>query len=233
MSALDTTERRETMNRDLGVWTYEDCALVLIDYQPEMFEVIRSETDADLVELNVRLLARTAKALDMPIVLSTVGVGYGFNGPTVPAILSELEGIDPIDRTSMNAFEDDAFREAVAATGRKRLIIGGLHTEICLTFASVQALKDGYDVMYVTDAVGGRSQVAHRTGIERLGHAGAVATTALAVNTELFRDWATPAAGPARDVIYWYFTEVPRVTAAVGVADAEKQAATSALQGAG
>ena len=72
------------MNRDLGVWTYEDCALVLIDYQNEMFEVIRSETPADLVELNVRLLAKTAKALDMPIVLSTVGVGYGFNGPTLP-----------------------------------------------------------------------------------------------------------------------------------------------------
>ncbi len=65
------------MNKELGVWTYEDCALVLIDYQKEMFEVIRSETVADLVELNVRLLAKTAKALDMPIVLSTVGVGFG------------------------------------------------------------------------------------------------------------------------------------------------------------
>ena len=220
------------MNRDLGVWTYEDCALLLIDYQNEMFEVIRSETPADLVELNVRLLAKTAVALEMPIVLSTVGVGYGFNGPTLPSILDELEGIEPIDRTSMNAFEDQAFREAVEATGRKRLIIGGLHTEICLTFATVQALKDGYDVMYVTDAVGGRSQVAHRTGIERLGHAGAVSTTALAVNTELFRDWATPAAGPARDVIYWYFTEVSKLTDQVGVAEAEKRAAAAALQGA-
>jgi nicotinamidase-related amidase len=219
------------MNRDLGVWTYEDCALVLIDYQNEMFEVIRSETDAALVELNVRLLAKTARALGMPIVLSTVGVGYGFNGPTLPSILGELDGIEPIDRTSMNAFEDGAFRAAVEATGRKRLIIGGLHTEICLTFASVQALQDGYDVMYVTDAVGGRSQVAHRTGIERLAHAGAVPTTALAVNTELFRDWATPAAAPARDVIYWYFTEVSRLTELVGVAAAEKQAA-AALQGA-
>jgi nicotinamidase-related amidase len=220
------------MNNDLGVWTFEDCALLLIDYQKEMFEVIRSETDADLVELNVRLLAKTAKALDVPIVLSTVGVEYGINGPTIPSILSELEGIEPIDRSSMNAFEDDAFREAVKATGRKRLIIGGLHTEICLTFASVQALKDGYDVMYVTDAVGGRSQVAHRTGIERLAHAGAAPTTALAVNTELFRDWATPQAGPARDVIYWYFTEVTKLTPDVGVADAEKQAAVAALQGA-
>ena len=92
------------MNKELGVWTHEDCALVLIDYQPAMFEVIRSETAADLVELNVRLLAKTAKALDMPIVLSTVGVGFGFNGPTVPSILAELEGHEPIDRSSMNAF---------------------------------------------------------------------------------------------------------------------------------
>jgi len=93
-------------------------------------------------------------------------------------------------------------------------------------------LKDGYDVMFVIDAVGGRSQTAHRTGIERLSHAGAVPTTALAVNTELFRDWASPAAGAARDVIYWYFTEVPKHTTAVGVAEAEKQAAAAVLQGA-
>src|SRR3954466_10646079 len=127
------------MSKELGVWTYEDCALVLIDYQNAMFEVIRSETSADLVEMHVRLLAKTAKAFDMPIVLSTVGVGYGFNGPPLPSILSELGGIEPIDRTSMNAFEDAAFSEAVNATGRKRLIIGGLHTEICLEFAGVQA----------------------------------------------------------------------------------------------
>jgi nicotinamidase-related amidase len=213
------------MNRDLGVWTHEDCALVLIDYQKEMFEVIRSETGADLVELNVRLLARTAKAFDMPIVLSTVGVEYGINGPTLPTILSELDGIEPIDRTSMNAFEDQAFRAAVEATGRKRLIIGGLHTEICLSFATVEALRNGYDAQFVTDAVGGRSQTAHRTGIERLSHAGAVPSTALAVNTELFRDWAGPLAGRALDVIHWYFLEVLKLTDEVGVAEAEKLAA--------
>jgi nicotinamidase-related amidase len=215
------------MKSELGVWTADDCALVLIDYQNEMFEVIRSETGADLVELHVRLLARTAKAFDMPIVLSTVGVGYGFNGPTLPSVLSELDGIEPIDRASMNAFEDQAFREAVAATGRKRLIIGGLHTEICLTFATVEALKNGYDVLYVTDAVGGRSQIAHRTGIERLAHAGAVPTTALAVTTELFRDWGGPLREPALDVIYWYFSAVPELTDEVGVAEAEKVAASA------
>jgi nicotinamidase-related amidase len=199
--------------------------LVLIDYQKEMFEVIRSETDAELVELNVRLLAKAAKAFDVPIVLSTVGVGYGINGPTLPRILDELEGIEPIDRSSMNAFEDVAFRAAVERTGRRRLIVGGLHTEICLTFATVEALRNGYDTMFVTDAVGGRSQVAHRTGIERLSHAGAVPTTALAVVTELFRDWASPQAAPALEVIHWYFREVPELTSEVGVAEAEKLAA--------
>jgi hypothetical protein len=127
----------------------------------------------------------------------------------------------------MSAFEDQAFREAVEATGRKRLIIGGLHTEICLTFATVEALKDGYEVLYVTDAVGGRSQTAHRTGIDRLAHAGAVPTTALAVVTELFRDWAGPLREPALDVIYWYFTAVSKLTDDVGVAEAEKLAASS------
>jgi len=180
------------MNRDLGVWTSENCALVLIDYQKEMFETIRSETSAELADLNVRLLARAARAFDMPIVLSTVGVKYGINGPTHASILSELPGVQPIDRTSMNAFEDRAFSDAVRNTGRKRLIVGGLHTEICLTFAVVQALKDGYEGMFVADAVGGRSQSAHRTAIERMAHAGAVPSTALAVVTELFRDWASP-----------------------------------------
>ena len=214
-------------NNNLGVWTYQDCALVLIDYQKEMFDSIRSETSADLVELHARLLAKTATAFKMPIVLSTVGVGAGFNGPTRPSILAELPGVPVIDRSSMNAFEDRAFRDAVKQTGRKRLIFGALHTEICLTFACVQALKDGYDVMYVADAVGGRSQVAHRTAIDRLAHAGAVPTTALAVLTELFRDWRSPMAKQALEVIEWYFAEVPRVSKDIGVDVREKAGATA------
>jgi len=215
--------------KDLGVWKAEDVALVLIDFQSEMFEVIRSETDRHTAELNVRLLAKTAKAYGVPVVLSTVGVKLGFNGPTLPSIQAELPDLEPIDRTSMNAFEDSAFRAAVEATGKKRLIIAGLHTEICLAFAAVQALTDGYDVLFVTDAVGGRSQAAHRTAIDRLTAAGAVPTTALAVTTELFRDWAGPLATGARDVIMWYFDEAPRHTDAIGVAEAEKAFAASYL----
>ena len=211
------------MPSNLGVWTNENSALVLIDYQKEMFEVIRSETSAELAELHVRLLAKTAKALDMPIVLSTVGVKFGINRPTQPSILAQLPGLEPIDRSSMNAFEDSAFTDAVKKTGRKRLIIGGLHTEICLAFAVVEALKNGYECMFVTDAVGGRSQVAHRTAIERLTHAGAVPNTALAVVCELFRDWASPLMPKAREAIYWYFGEAIKQKADVGISDVEKQ----------
>lgn len=133
--------------------------------------------------------------------------------------------VEVIDRTSMNAFEDRAFIEAVKKTGRKRLIFGGLPTGICLTFAVFQALKNGYEGLFVVDAVGGRPQAAHRTAIERLAHAGALPNTALSLVTELFRDWASPVADKARDVIYRYFAEVSRVNANVRVSEVEKQAA--------
>src|ERR1700719_2212551 len=199
------------MNKDLGVWTSEEAALVLIDYQKEQLESIRSETPADLIEFHVRWLVKVAKAFDVPIVLSTVGVGYGFNSPTQPAILAELPDIEPIDRSSMDSFEDKAFRDAVAATGRKRLIFGGLQTEVCLAFAVVDALKDGYEAQFVTDAVGSRSQIEHRT--------------AIGVFCELFRDWAGPLGEAAQELSGWYFREVPKVTDTVGVADAEARRA--------
>jgi nicotinamidase-related amidase len=210
------------MNKDLGVWTSEDCALVLIDYQKEQLESIRSETDADLVALHARWLARTARAFEVPIVLSTVGVEYGFNSPTDPAILAEMPDIEPIDRSSMNSFEDQAFREAIEATGRKRLIFGALQTDVCLAFAVVDALKDGYDAMFVTDATGSRTQVEHRTAIDRLSNAGAVPNTAVGVVCELFRDWAGPLGDAAREATGWYFIEVAKVTDEVGIAEAER-----------
>jgi nicotinamidase-related amidase len=217
------------MNRDLGVWTSEDTALVLIDYQPDQFESIRSETPADLIELHTRWLARAAKAFDVPIVLSTIGVDSGTNGPTVPAIAAELEGVESIDRSSTNSFESEAFRDAVKATGRKRLIFGALQTEVCLAFAVIEALKAGYEAQFVTDAVGSRSEIAHRTGIERLSLAGAVPNTALGVVAEWFRDWAGPLAAPAREVTGWYLRELPKVTTTVGIAEAEAARAQAAV----
>jgi hypothetical protein len=151
-----------------------------------------------------------------------VGVENGIFSPTQPAILAELRDVEPIDRSTMNAFENQAFRDAVAATGRKRLIIGGLHTEVCLALATVEALKNGYDAMFVTDAVGGRSQVMHRTAIERLSHAGGVPNTALAVVCELFRDWAGPLGDAGREVTGWYLAEAAKLPGeVVGIAPAE------------
>ena len=219
------------MNRDLGVWTNEDSALVLIDYQRDQFESIRSETPADLIELNTRWLARAAKAFDVPIVLSTIGVESGTNGPTQPAIVAELEGIEPIDRSSTNSFDSDAFREAVAAMGRRRLIFGALQTEVCLAFAVIEALKAGYEAEFVTDAVGSRSEIAHRTGVRRLSLAGAVPNTTLAVVMEWFRDWAGPLAEPARRVTGGTSPRSPKVTDTVGVSEAEAALAQAALAG--
>lgn len=193
-----------------GVWKYEESALLLIDYQKDMFEQIRSETRAELIDLNIRLLIKTAKAFNMPIVLSTVGVEAGINHPTVPSILAELPGIKVIDRSSMNAWEDPAFRAAVEKTGRKRLIFGALYTEICLAFPVIDALKDGYDVTFPVDAVGGMSQLAHTTAIQRLAHAGAIPNTSLALVTELFRDWASPVADKARELVKWYLAELAK-----------------------
>lgn len=202
------------MTPSQGVWTYEDTALILIDYQKEMFDTVRSETSPELIDLNVRLLIKAAKAFGMPIILSTVGVEMGVNGPTRQSILDELPGVTPIDRSSMNAWEDKAFLDAVKATGKKRLIFGALYTEICLAYPVIEALKDGYDVSYVVDAVGGLSQLAHRTAIERLAHAGAVPNTALALVTELFRDWKSPVADKAREIIKPYLAQVKAFAAA-------------------
>jgi nicotinamidase-related amidase len=137
----------------------------------------------------------------------------GVNGPTRASILSELPGIQAIDRPTMNAWEDHLFREAVNATGRKRLVFGGLYTEICLAFPVVEALKDGYDVTFVVDAVGGMSQLAHRAAVERLSHAGAIPNTAFALVCELFRDWRSPVADKAREIIKWYLAEVQTLAA--------------------
>lgn len=194
-----------------GLFKHEDSALILIDYQMEMFDAVQSETTAELIDLNVRLLIKAAKAFDMPIILSTVGVEMGVNGPTRQSILDELPDIDVIDRSSMNAWEDKPFREAVKKTGRKRLIFGALYTEICLAYPVVEAMADGFDVTFVVDAVGGLSQLAHRTAIDRLAHAGAVPNTSLAIVTELFRDWKSAVADQARGIIKPYLAEVQKV----------------------
>lgn len=196
-----------------AVWNHDEVALLLIDYQPEMFTNIRSETRPELIDLNTRFLIRVARALDIPVVLSTVGVEMGVNKPTRESIAAELPGAAVIDRSSMNAWEDKPFMQAVKATGKKRLVFCALYTEICLAFPVVDALKEGYEVTIVSDAVGGLSQIAHATAIDRMTHAGAIPNTALALATEFFRDWKSAEAEKLRPLIIWYLGEVAKLQA--------------------
>jgi len=202
------------MGTNSGVFKHEESALILIDYQPEMFEQVKSKPSEGLIDANVRLLIGAAKAFDMPVILSTVGVQMGVNHPTKHSIRSAIPDAKEIDRSSMDAWEDSAFRTAVVATKRKRLIFGALWTEICLAFPVLEAMNAGYDVMFVVDAVGGRSQLIHETAIQRLVSAGAIPNTALALVTELFRDWRSPLADKARAVIKPYYKELEQLSQA-------------------
>jgi nicotinamidase-related amidase len=133
----------------------------------------------------------------LPIILSTVNVQTGANKPTVQPLLDALGNIKVYDRTTINAWEDVEFRKAVEATGRKKLVMTALWTEACLTFPTLDALRAGYDVYPVVDAVGGTSVDAHLTGLRRVEQAGAQLTSIPQLLCELQRDWARKDTVPA------------------------------------
>ena len=169
--------------------TPQNAALVVIDYQPSQFAAVRS-MDPDLLLENIVSTVKTAKAFHMPVVHSTINVATGRGQPTVPELAELLEDNPPIDRTTTNAWEDAEFLAAVRATGRRKLILCALWTEICMAFPALDALREGYDVYPVVDAIGGTSDDAHRTGIARVVQAGAQPVTWVALAVELQRDWA-------------------------------------------
>lgn len=146
--------------------------------------------DRDLLTRNIVTVARLAKAYGVPIVLSTVNVVANGLPPTVPELRDALSDSVELDRTQMNAWEDVEFKRAVEATGRKKLVITALWTEICLTFPTLDALREGYEVFPVVDAVGGTSPEAHRAALERIVQAGAQPISWVSLAGELQRDWA-------------------------------------------
>jgi nicotinamidase-related amidase len=167
--------------------TPQNAALVLIDYQPSQFATSRS-MDSDLLRKNVASTVKTAKAFELPIVHSTVNVASG-QEPTVPELAELLEDSPPIDRTTVNSWEDTDFVAAVRATGRRKLIFCALWTEVCMAFAALDALREGYEVYPVVDAIAGTSVEAHRAGIERVVQAGGVPIGWVSLACELQRDW--------------------------------------------
>jgi len=169
--------------------TPQNSALILIDYQPSQVQAVRS-IDQDLLVENIISTTKLAKLFGIPIVHSTVNVASGRQDPTVPRLAELLEDDPPIDRTSLNAWEDADFLAAVRATGRRKLIACALWTEICLAFPSLDALREGYDVYPVVDAIGGTSPEAHRAGLERVTQAGGKPISWVSLACELQRDWA-------------------------------------------
>lgn len=181
--------------------TPENAALVVIDYQPTQINSINSMNRAELVR-NILLVARIARNYRLPVILSTVNVAGGRSKDTIPALKRILGNIPSYDRSSINAWEDMEFYEAVKDTGRKKLIMTALWTEACLTFPTIDAIAEGYEVYPVVDAVGGTSLRAHNAALRRVAQAGAQLTSIPQLACELQRDWNREATVPGMVEIF-------------------------------
>ena len=169
--------------------TPHNAAFLLIDYQPSQLAGIGS-MDRDLLLKNAVSTVRTVKAFDVPVVHSTINVATGRGQPTLPELAELLTDDKPLDRTTTNSWEDIEFVQAVHATGRRKLIICALWTEICMAFTALDAMREGYEVYPVVDAIGGTSTDAHRAGLDRVIQAGGQPISWVSLAVELQRDWA-------------------------------------------
>jgi nicotinamidase-related amidase len=183
--------------------TPQNAVIAFIDYQPEQYNGVASVGRQELLH-HVTMLGRVATTFEVPVVLSTVYVKHGMSG-TNPELREALPGVPEIDRTTMNSWEDPDFRAAVEATGRRKLVLAGLWTEVCVAFPALDALKAGYQVYVVVDAIGGVSKVAHESALQRMVQAGAVPITVLGLACELQRDWGRAGADRLRGIMRAYF----------------------------
>jgi len=170
--------------------TPENCVVLLIDHQPSQLANVNSH-DPTMVINNVTALAKVAKAFGVPTILTTIAAARG--GEIFKQIQAVFPEQKPIDRSFINSWEDRRVVEAVAKTGRKKLVIAALWSEMCLAQPALHAMGEGYDVYAVTDASGGVSPEAHDMAIRRLVAAGAQPITWLGMAGELQRDWARTA----------------------------------------
>lgn len=168
--------------------TPENSTVIFIDHQPQMSFGVAS-IDRQLLLNNTVGLAKAAKVFNVPTILTTVET-QSFSGYMWPQLLDVFPDQTPIERTSMNSWEDSQFVAEVERIGRKKLVIAALWTEVCLAFPAIQAMEAGYEVYAVVDASGGTSQVAHDMAIQRVVQAGAVPVTWQQVMLEYQRDWA-------------------------------------------
>ncbi len=173
---------------DKGLLTSDNCAVIFIDYQPQLFLGSSARDWAEMLQ-NGLLLARAAKMFSVPVILTAVEGGE-FGGALAPQLLAMLPDQPVIEHSSMNAWDDPGFVDAVRKTGRRNFVLAGLWSEACLTFPALQMLEEGYGIYPVKDASRGTNPAAHETGLRRVEQAGGVSVTALQVLLEFQRDWA-------------------------------------------
>lgn len=168
--------------------TPDNAVFLFVDHQPQMYFGVGSDDRQSIINATVGL-AKAAKAFDVPAILTTVAA-KGFSGSIQPSLQAVFPEQTPIDRTTMNAWEDQNVVDAIKATGRRKIVISGLWTEVCIVLPTLSALAQGYEVYVVTDASGGVTKVAHDNAVTRMVQAGAVPVTWIQVLLELQRDWA-------------------------------------------
>ena len=171
-----------------GLLTPDNCVVTIIDLQPQMLFGVSSFDRQSIINNNL-VLAKAAKVFDVPVVLSTVET-KSFSGNIWPQIQAVFPQQEPIERSSMNSWDDPKFVAAVERTRRKKIVLSGLWTETCVALATIQAMYDNYEVYVVEDCCGDVSQLAHENAMKRVIQAGAKPVTALSVMLEWQRDWA-------------------------------------------
>jgi nicotinamidase-related amidase len=176
------------MNRFHELYTAENTVMVFIDHQPQMTFGVTNIDRASLMN-NVVLMAKAAKEFKVPVVLSAVET-ESFSGYLWPQLLDVFPGQEVVERTSMNAWDDEGFRKAIEATGRKNILLTGLWTEVCVTWPTLSMLAEGYNIYVVEDCCGATSVAAHEASLSRMVQAGAIRLTTIAALLEWQRDWA-------------------------------------------
>jgi nicotinamidase-related amidase len=171
-----------------GLLTPDNCVVALIDHQPQMLFGV-SNFDRQSIINNTVALAKATQVFDVPVVLTTVET-KSFSGNIWPQIKAVFPHQDPIERSSMNSWDDKNFVAAIERTGRKKIVLAGLWTETCVALPTVQAIQDGYEIFVVEDCCGDVSQLSHDNAMKRVIQAGAKPVTALSTLLEWQRDWA-------------------------------------------
>jgi nicotinamidase-related amidase len=171
-----------------GLLTPDNCVVAFIDLQPQMLFGVSNFDRQTIINNNIAL-AKATRVFEVPVVLSTVET-KSFSGNIWPQIQSIFPSQKPIERSSMNSWDDKNFIKAIEDTGRKKIVLTGLWTETCVALPTVQAIRDGYEVYVVEDCCGDVSQLNHDNAMKRMIQAGAKPVTVLSTMLELQRDWA-------------------------------------------